>query len=394
MNENVVLIGAGSAVFTKGLVSDLLRQGWEGELRLVDIDPKALAVAEKLAAKMLAARKSCVKLSAAVDRRDVLPGATAVVCTIGVGGRRAWEQDVFVPRQYGIYQPVGDSVMPGGSSRALRMIPAMVAIAEDVLDLCPGALFFNYGNPMGQVCRAVRKATGAEMVGLCHGVFSVAYELADRLGVPRDRLAYTALGMNHLTWFTELSMDGADLMPRLLAMADGRPDSRERGECFIWELTRLFRAYPAVGDRHTTEFFPRIFSAKGSYYGLTPGVEAFNGCWQEEDPNLPVWKTEILGARVPPRHICHLIFPSKQTKDSRLWQSENAYERNWPNAASVEASVGRFQLSGSTALMLCVSRTLRELTRAPDGSPHHSDSRPPGRPPWRGSALAGTSLPA
>jgi alpha-galactosidase/6-phospho-beta-glucosidase family protein len=65
-------------------------------------------------------------------------------------------------------------------------------------------------------------------------------------------------------------------MPRLLAMADGRPDSRERGECFIWELTRLFRAYPAVGDRHTTEFFPGLFSGEGSYYGWTPGVTAFS----------------------------------------------------------------------------------------------------------------------
>jgi alpha-galactosidase len=181
MNEKLMLVGAGSAVFTKGLVSDLLRQEWEGELRLVDIDPKALAVAGKLAAKMLAAKKSRVKLSASVDRRELLPGATAVVCTIGVGGRRAWEQDVFIPRRHGIYQPVGDSVMPGGASRALRMTPAMVAIAQDVLDLCPEALFFNYGNPMGPVCRAVRKATGAEVVGLCHGVFSVAYELADML---------------------------------------------------------------------------------------------------------------------------------------------------------------------------------------------------------------------
>jgi len=176
----------------------------------------------------------------------------------------------------GIYQPVGDSVMPGGSSRALRMIPAMVAIAEGVLELAPAALFFNYGNPMGPVCRAIRKATGAEVVGLCHGVFSVAHQLAAVLGVPQERLACTALGMNHLTWFMELSMDGADLMPRLLNMAAGNPDNRERGECFIWELTRLFGAFPAVGDRHTTEFFPRIFSGKGSYYGWTPGVEAFS----------------------------------------------------------------------------------------------------------------------
>ena len=62
-------------------------------------------------------------LRATTDRREVLPGATAVICTVGVGGRRAWEQDVFVPRKYGIYAPVGDTVGPGGTSRALRMIP-------------------------------------------------------------------------------------------------------------------------------------------------------------------------------------------------------------------------------------------------------------------------------
>jgi len=276
IKENLVIIGAGSAVFTRGLISDILRQGWSGELRLVDTDPKALAVAEKLATKMLAARKSPLRLSASVDRRELLAGASAVVCTIGVGGRRAWEQDVFIPRRYGIFQPVGDTVMPGGSSRALRMIPAMVAIARDVLDLCPGALFFNYGNPMGPVCRAVRKATGAEIVGLCHGVFSVARGLAGLLDVLPDRLNCTALGVNHLTWFTELSQDGCDLMPRLLAMADAEPEKSGEGDRFVWELARLFRAYPAVGDRHTTEFFPRLFSGRGSYYGRTLGVDAFS----------------------------------------------------------------------------------------------------------------------
>jgi hypothetical protein len=68
----------------------------------------------------------------------------------------------------------------------------------------------------------------------------------------------------------------APLRPVARFGLDGRPDNRERGACFIWELTRLFRAYPAVGDRHTTEFFPRIFCGQGSYYGWTPGVEAFS----------------------------------------------------------------------------------------------------------------------
>jgi len=183
LSEHMVLIGAGSAMFTRGLIADLIRWGQEVDLALVDIDPDALEVAEKLARKMVALAGAPIRVRADVDRRQVLPGATAVICTVAVGGRRAWEQDVFIPRQYGIYQPVGDTVGPGGTSRALRMIPAMVAIAEDVLDLAPQALFFNYSNPMAPVCRAVRRETGAPLVGLCHGVNHVAAYLAEALGV-------------------------------------------------------------------------------------------------------------------------------------------------------------------------------------------------------------------
>lgn len=300
MKEKIVLVGAGSAMFTRGLIADIIRQGWEGEIALVDIDPDALNIAEKLARKMIEAKKAPLKLAAATDRRAVLKNATAVVCTVGVGGRRAWERDVFVPRKHGIYQPVGDSVMPGGSSRALRMIPAMVDIAKDVLDLASDALFFNYGNPMGPVCRGVRKATGANMVGLCHGVFGVAKFIADVLGVSdKDIMKYTAVGMNHLTWFTEVRVNGADAMPRLREIAREKlsagvdpsalgtrfaeAGTADRGEAlgdvdhpFTWQLLELFGAFPAVLDRHVTEFFAHMFSRKGSYYGKTPGVDAFS----------------------------------------------------------------------------------------------------------------------
>lgn len=207
MNEKVVLIGAGSAMFTRGLVSDILRKGWQGEMALVDIDPVALEVAEKMTRKMLEAAGSSLKVSASVDRRDVLSEATVVMTTIGVGGRDAWVQDVMIPRKYGIYQPVGDSVMPGGTSRALRMIPAMVDIAKDVAALAPCALFFNYANPMSAICRGVRKATGIEMIGLCHGVYDMAKGIASRLGATREQLQYTAVGLNHFTWFTDISSD-------------------------------------------------------------------------------------------------------------------------------------------------------------------------------------------
>ena len=277
MATKYVLVGAGSASFTRGLVADVIRTGKELELGLVDVCPEALAVAEGLAAKMVAARRAPVRVVASTDRREVLAGATAVICTVGVGGRRAWEQDVLVPRKHGIYQPVGDTAMPGGLSRALRMIPAMVDIAADVLDVCPEAWFFNYSNPMTAVCRGIRKATGANVVGLCHGVVGVARHLAGFLGVPPAELTYTAAGLNHLTWFTHLRHHGQDAWPRVRAELARR---REAGgdaldNRFSWDLFTLYGAFPAVLDRHVTEFFPQLYR-EGAYYGKTLGVDAFS----------------------------------------------------------------------------------------------------------------------
>ncbi len=296
MTEKIVLIGAGSAVFTKGMVADLIRRNWDCELALVDIDAEALAAAQGLTKKMIEARKASIDLTASTDRREVLKEATAVICTIGVGGRRAWEQDVLIPRNYGIYQPVGDSVMPGGTSRALRMIPAMVDIAKDVLDLCPEALFFNYGNPMPPVCLAVGKATGARIIGLCHGVLHVSKYLAGMLKVPHEKLDYTAVGMNHLTWFMQVMVNKESCMPRLVEIADqllktGCLETRETKYAedgsarndelvedinpFSWQLLQQFGAFPAAMDRHVTEFFPQFF-ADGNYYGKKLGVSAYS----------------------------------------------------------------------------------------------------------------------
>lgn len=296
--ESFVLVGAGSAMFTRGLLADLIAKGESLALALVDIDADALAVAEGLASKMIRKSGADISLTASTDRRQVLSGATVVICTIGVGGRRAWEQDVLIPRRYGIYQPVGDSVMPGGASRALRMIPAMVDIAHDVRELAPEALFFNYGNPMAPVCRAVRMATEANMVGLCHGVHDVAGYLADMLEVDRERFGYTAVGMNHLTWFVKATVDGRDAMPDLHRVGQeqlpgaisegalgtrfaegGRAERRvadvEQLSPFSWQLLDLFDAFPAPLDRHVTEFFSQFFD-DGEYYGKTLGVGAYS----------------------------------------------------------------------------------------------------------------------
>lgn len=287
MREKIVLIGAGSRGFTGSLLADMARIGMEAEVALVDINPEVLNVAMRLAHKLIAARPTPITITGTLDRREALPGATLVVSTISVGGRRAWEQDVFIPRKYGIYAPVGDTVGPGGLSRALRMIPPSVAVARDVLELAPDALFVNYSNPMAAICRAIVKETGASVVGLCHGIKGDGIKhVARLLDVEPGALRSNAVGINHLTWFTELRLHGEDLFPRLRQLASTHlpaalakqdtPDGIDpRDWIFCWQLFERFGAFPCVGDRHVTEFFAQFFR-DGHYYGKHLGVDAFS----------------------------------------------------------------------------------------------------------------------
>ncbi|MBX3013144.1 MAG: hypothetical protein KF832_16620 [Caldilineaceae bacterium] len=269
--RKIVLIGAGSASFSQGLVADLIVTGKPWQLGLVDLDPLALSTAEGLSRRMIATREADIQVEASTDRRDILAGADVVVTTVGVGGRRAWEADVFIPRQYGIFQPVGDTVMPGGISRAMRMIPALVAIAEDVAQLCPQAIFINYSNPMTVNCWAIRKATGVEVIGLCHGVHHVVRELAAVIGAPPAEVTALGIGVNHFTWIYDLRWQGEDAWPLVRErVAQGIDD-----DPFSWSLFAAYGAYPAVNDRHVTEFFPARFPA-GRYYGKQLGVDAFS----------------------------------------------------------------------------------------------------------------------
>ena len=296
--RKIVLVGAGSAMFTQGLVADLILTPELGpwELGLVDIDPEALETAEGLSRRMVEARDAGIAVHASTDRREILPDADVVVATIGVGGRRAWETDVFIPRQYGIYQPVGDSVMPGGVSRSMRMIPALVDIAADVAALCPDALFVNYSNPLTANCWAVRQATGVPVVGLCHGTFHVERQLASFIGAPPEEISSLFVGLNHLTFVFDLRWKGRDAFPlaraRLAAEGGDSADLDDIGRQFpemgapsesfraadnpfSWSLFETYGAYPAVNDRHVVEFFPERFP-NGQYHGKTLGVDVFS----------------------------------------------------------------------------------------------------------------------
>jgi alpha-galactosidase len=289
----LVLVGAGSAVFTRGLLADLISAPDLGpwDLRLVDTNPEALRVTVALAEKMVAARGEGerIRVRGTTDRAEVLPGAHVVICSVGVGGRPGWQKDWEIAAEFGVYQPVGDSVMPGGISRALRTIPVMAAVARDVGELAPDAHFFNYGNPMTANVAAMSRFH--PVVGLCHGLGHVHRDLAAIIGAPYEETSILYCGLNHLTWITDFRWKGRDafglLRERIAEEKAAGIDEDELGDIFnqgarwthnpfSFELFEAYGAYPSASDRHVTEFFPERFQGKGSYYGRTLGVDAFS----------------------------------------------------------------------------------------------------------------------
>jgi len=269
LQKSLVLLGVGSTYFTKGIVESIIKKGGEWDLRLVDVEPGCLEIATLLAKRLIEEYQAPITVRSSTERTEVLAGADAVVSTIGVGGRRAWEQDVFIFQQYDIFQSTGDTYGAGGVSRALRTIPVLIDIAKDMERLCPNALFVNFTNPMTVNCWALTQETGIRTIGLCYGVTYFQHFLANFIEVPFRETWAKAVGVNHFTWITDFHYDGKDAWPLVREkMRQGKPGVGP----YTMELFEAFDAFPCVGDGHICEFIPG-FQGKGAYYGQTFGID-------------------------------------------------------------------------------------------------------------------------
>jgi alpha-galactosidase len=270
--KTIVLLGVGSTYFTKGIVESLIRNGGEFDLRLVDIDQNCLDIAVKLAGRLVTESNAPIKIIGSKNREEILPGAEIVTSTIGVGGRRAWEKDVAIFRQFNINQTTGDTYGAGGVSRALRQVPVMVSVAKDMEKLCPDALLINFSNPLTVVCRAITKTTKIRTIGLCTGVKWWHHHLAQFIGIPPEEVWCEAIGVNHFTWITRFDHNGRDAFPLLRRKIKEDRKEMEHNP-LTWDLFESFGYFPVVGDGHISEFIPG-WQGKNAYYGHTLGVDA------------------------------------------------------------------------------------------------------------------------
>src|SRR5215213_2215154 len=186
----IAFVGAGSTVFTRNLIGDVLAQPElaGSTFALMDIDPARLETSRGAAERLVAAHGADATVEATLDRRDALAGADYVVTCFQVGGLESTLIDFEVPKRYGLRQTIADTIGVGGISRAWRTVPVLLDVCRDMEALCPDALLLQYVNPMAMLCWAVAERSPIRTVGLCHSVQHTTAELANDLGV--DRLDY------------------------------------------------------------------------------------------------------------------------------------------------------------------------------------------------------------
>ncbi|MGD0113137.1 MAG: alpha-galactosidase [Armatimonadota bacterium] len=253
----IAMIGAGSLVFGRTLLNDMLgTSALEGATyALMSPTETRLRKMEAFAKRMVEENGVSAEVYATTDRRDAIRDADHVICMIQVGGLDAYKLDYEIPLKYGVDQCIGDTLGPGGVFRAQRSIPVLVDMAEDIEEVAaPGALLLNYTNPMAMCCYALGKATKVEYVGLCHGVQTTLDLISGYVGVPKKEIDYLCAGTNHMAWFLKLEHEGKDLYPLFKANCE-KPEYYVNEKVRI-EVMRHFGHFMTESTGHLSEYLP------------------------------------------------------------------------------------------------------------------------------------------
>ena len=253
----ICFLGAGSTIFAKRLLSDILSfpELSEVSISLFDIDEERLITSENVARKLAYETHTAASIFSTTNRREALDGANYAIGMFQVAGYKPGTVvDFDIPKKYGLRQTIADTLGIGGIMRALRTIPVLLDVCQDMEQVCPEVTFLNHINPMAMNCWAISRVTKIKTVGLCHSVQGTAEQLAQMLKVPIDELNYICAGINHMAFYLRLEHSGKDLYPLLRQMIAEKhipADDRVRYEVF-----KRLGYFVTESSEHFSEYVP------------------------------------------------------------------------------------------------------------------------------------------
>ena len=268
----IAFIGAGSTVFMKNIVGDVLQ--WEAlkgaHFSLMDINEQRLLESEMVFKKLVSSLDVQATCSVHTNQKEALREANFVIVAFQIGGfEPCTVTDFEIPKKFGLRQTIADTIGIGGIMRGLRTVPHLWKICDDMLELCPNAIMLQYVNPMAINTWAItKKYPEIKQVGLCHSVQHTVNELASDLKIPVSKIRYLSAGINHVSYFLkfeDLLDDGTykDLYPALKkGYEEGvfpRPESMTHTRCpnkVRYEMMKRVGYFATESSEHFAEYVP------------------------------------------------------------------------------------------------------------------------------------------
>jgi alpha-galactosidase len=361
MAPRVVVVGGGSYHWSPSILMDLAntRALTASEVVLHDLDPARAELMAAFGTEIARRRDIPMVVWAEPDRRKALADADFVVTAFSVGGFDSMRHDLEIPERYGVVQPIGDSVGPGGVTRALRSIPVLLDIARDVEDVAPRAYLLNVTNPLTALCRAATRETACRTIGLCNEWVSTTFMLSLLFDSGMHEIDAVLGGVNHFPMAMSLSVGNDDGFERLRALLDdpegaaASPLWMDPPAQMVWEkagthwtkadvlannavrveLFRRFGVLACSGDHHSTEFVPGFVHA-GTDFGRSWRVHVYRLAKHMADAHADVARYEAIrdSDTVPATPSGELIAP---LIDAVVTGRPRSLPVNLPNAGNV-----------------------------------------------------------
>jgi alpha-galactosidase len=363
MTPKITIVGGGSTHWAPRLLADFANTASlrDCSVTLTDIDESSLPPMLTIAKHIVTSRRIGMEVTATTDLGAALDGADFVIIALSVGGFASMAHDLEIPSRYGIWQPVGDSVGPGGIARSLRSVPVVVRIATEVERYAPDATLLNVSNPLTALCRAVSSQTSVRTIGLCNELVGLQFWLSLVFDADMREIDPTVAGVNHLPLVTSLRIGGDDGFAMLRDVLDnpgqleGQPvwmtppaashwrrtdPSRDWTKADIvannrvkLEIFRHLGVLPGSADTHVAEFFP-WFVTSASDEGRAWGVHHYGLAGHTQDKvDDGVWAAELeAGGEIPKWSSGELVAP---LLDGIVTGTPRSLPVNLPNSGQV-----------------------------------------------------------
>ena len=213
----ITVIGGGgvrSMFLAKSLAQASVELNFD-EIVFMDNDEKKLNIYGKMAQQLVKKLQPELNFWLTSDAVEAIRDADYIITTIRMGGddMRIRDEKAALAKNLLGQETTGAA----GFSFAMRSVPALVEYCELAKKYAkPEVKIFNFTNPAGVVSQTLRDMGYDFTYGICDAPSSLLHSFAKLYGVEQDAVTGNCYGLNHLSFFEGIKLNGREIMPELL----------------------------------------------------------------------------------------------------------------------------------------------------------------------------------